>query len=131
MAKSKNMLDFVPKRSKKINWQIRETGLVRICVKHRGFYSKLAQMLVKAPPISNIDMDQFGSFIWNAIDGRRTVAEIAEMVKQRFGKDAEPLYQRLTAFFRILYANRLISFEIPKTGNPAKALPADIMKKGA
>ena len=131
MAKSKNMLEFVPKRSKKINWQIRETGLVRICVKHRGFYSKLAQMLVKAPPISNIDMDQFGSFIWNAIDGRRTVAEIAEMVKQRFGKDAELLYQRLTAFFRILYANRLISFEIPKTGNPAKALPADIMKKGA
>ena len=80
MAKSKNMLEFVPKRSKKINWQIRETGLVRICVKHRGFYSKLAQMLVKAPPISNIDMDQFGSFIWNAIDGRRRNRFISEKI---------------------------------------------------
>ena len=131
MAKSKNMLDFVPKRSGKINWYTQETGLVRLSVKHRGFYHKLAQMLVKAPPVSNIDMDQFGSFVWTAIDGRRTVAEIAARVKRRFGKDAEPLYERLTAFFRILYGNRLISFDIPKVADAAKRVSADRMKKGA
>lgn len=131
MAKSKNMLEFIPKRNEKIGWQTQENDLVRLSVSHRGFYHKLAQMLVKAPPVSNIDMDRFGSFIWHAIDGKRTVAEIAGMVKQRFGKDAEPLYERLTAFFRILYGNRLISFQIPETGDSAKTISADNMKKGA
>lgn len=128
MAKSKNMLEFIPKRNTKISWQTQENGLVRLSVPHRGFYHKLAQLLVKAPPVSKIDMDRFGSFIWHAIDGRRSIAEIAETVEQKFGKEAEPLYERLTAFFRILYGNRFISFQIPATG---KTFRDNTLQKGA
>lgn len=128
MAKSKNMLEFIPKQNEKIGWQTKENGLVQLLVPHRGFYHKLAQILVKAPPISKIDMDQFGSFVWHTIDGRRSIAEIAEMVKRKFGKEAEPLYERLTAFFRILYGNRLILFQTPAS---EKTVRKAIVKKGA
>jgi len=52
---------------------------------------------------------RFGSFIWKEIDGEQNIYEIGQKVKEHFGKEADPLYERLTTFFRILAENKYIT----------------------
>ena len=43
-----------------------------------------------------------GSFIWPLIDGKRTIYDIALLVKEKYGDKAEPLYNRLVQYMRNL-----------------------------
>ena len=51
-----------------------------------------------------------GSYIFQQIDGKRTVGDLALLMKERFGKDAEPLYDRLVKYMQILRNNGFIYF---------------------
>jgi hypothetical protein len=111
MAKrEKNYLEFVPSRNAAYRWAEKETGLVTVTVPHTGLYNRMAQKFFHTPPYSDIDLDEFGSFVWKQIDGERSVYEIAALVKAAFGDRAEPLYPRLVEFFKILKNNRFVSF---------------------
>ena len=55
-----------------------------------------------------------GSFIWQEMDGHKTVYEIGMAVTVRFGKKAEPLYERLSEYIQILRKNRFIVYENKK-----------------
>ena len=39
-----------------------------------------------------------GAFIWGALDGRRTVQDVCDQVRERFGAEAEPVEERTLAF---------------------------------
>ena len=41
----------------------------------------------------------------------KNIYEIGQKVKEHFGKEAEPLYERLTTFFRILAENKYITYK--------------------
>ena len=58
-----------------------------------------------------IRLDDIGSFIWDLCDGRKTVQEIGEQLKDKFGDKVEPLYERLGAFFQNLEKNKFITFK--------------------
>ena len=58
----------------------------------------------------HIDLDEMGSFIFPLIDGERTVGQIAQLVRERFGADAEPLYERLAKYMQILRNNGFIYY---------------------
>ena len=60
------------------------------------------KLLAKKPKISYIHLDEFGSFVWRQIDGERDIIKIGEAVKEHFGEKAEPLYERLAQYFKIL-----------------------------
>ncbi len=49
-----------------------------------------------------------GSFIWKQIDGKKTIYEIALLVKDRYQEEAEPLYDRLIQYINILKNNKFI-----------------------
>lgn len=102
-----NYLDFVPIHCKDFQSQKEEenpdkTELVTILVENKGFFNRLAQKLLKKPPISYIHLDAMGSFLWLHIDGNSTIYEIAQFVKEQFGEKAEPLYPRLLQYIRTL-----------------------------
>ena len=59
---------------------------------------------------SRIIHAQNGSFLWKQIDGEKTVGQLADALKAQFGKDAEPLYDRLVKYMQILRNNRFILF---------------------
>ena len=113
MAKKtgQNFLDFVPAHMPGIDWTADGSGKVTIHVPHTGFYDRIAQRFFRRPPVTHIDLDGEGSFVWRQIDGKRTVGRIAELVREEFGEKAEPLYDRLVHYMRILYGNRLIRYE--------------------
>ena len=111
MAKKnqENYLDYVPVISPKNSWDVKD-GTVTIHMLHRGFYAWIAQKVFQRPRVSHIDLDAMGSFIFQRIDGKCTVGEIAELVKAEFGKDAEPLYDRLGKYMQILRNNGFICY---------------------
>lgn len=113
MEKKKNYLDFVPVCAPGYTWKLNEKKLVEIEVQNTGFYNRLAQKLFKRPKVSYISLDEYGSFIWQQMDGKRTIYEISFLVKERYGEEAEPLLQRLTRFFQILYHNHYIGYSTP------------------
>ena len=111
MAKKQkeNYLNYIPVRNAQNSWEEKD-GLVTIHMVHRGFYSKIAQTFFHMPRVSHIDLDAYGSFLWKRIDGETTVGALAEALKAEFGKEAEPLYDRLVKYMQILRNNRFILF---------------------
>ena len=111
MKDNRNYLDFVPRKNPSLPWNQDDDGIVTVEVTHRGIAAKVAQVAFNRPKVSHIKLDAFGSFIWQQIDGVRNIYEIGQEVKGRFGKDAEPLYERLVSFFRILAENKYITYK--------------------
>lgn len=110
MRDKRNYLDFVPVKNPQLPgrrmkgnrhgrghspWHRRQSGTGRF----------------QPSEVSHIRMDVFGSFIWKEIDGEQNIYEIGQKVKEYFGKEAEPLYERLTTFFRILAENKYITYK--------------------
>lgn len=112
MAKKKqqNYLDFVPVINPKNTWDADEAGVVTIHMVHRGFYASIAQKFFHTPRVSHIKLDEYGSFLWQEMDGERSVGQLALKMKERFGEQAEPLYDRLVKYMQILHNNEFVLF---------------------
>lgn len=109
MSKKQNYLDFVPVPNPQNTWS-EEGGLVTIHMVHRGFYDRLAQKVFHTPPVSHIQLDEYGSFLWQRIDGERSVGQLAQELREEYGEKAEPLYDRLVQYMQILRNNRFVLF---------------------
>lgn len=55
-----------------------------------------------------LELDEVGAFVWGLCDGTRTIEQIGKKVKEKFGEEAEPLYERLVTFILELYKRNLI-----------------------
>ena len=113
MAKNKqdNYLDLVPVKNPRNGWDADADGSVTIHMVHRGFYAAIAQKFFHTPRVSHIKLDGYGSFLWKELDGRRTVGQLAQRMKEQFGDGAEPLYNRLVHYMQILRNNKFILFQ--------------------
>lgn len=98
----KNYLDLIPRRSGKLTFEKDESGRVTIVVENKGFFNSVLQKIAKKPRFTRIDLQGQGSFVWLCIDGEKTVFDIAEEVREKFGEEAEPLYDRLVTYMRTL-----------------------------
>lgn len=105
--KKENFLDFVPIRSRKISWKAKDE-LVQLVVYKNSILDKITRKLFFTPEKFIIDLDTLGSFVWKNIDGQKNIYEISKQVKDTFGEDAEPLYDRLIQFMIILKNNNFI-----------------------
>lgn len=105
-----NYLDYIPVISGRNTWDVKENGRVVIHMVHRGFYAWLAQRFFRRPRVSHIELDEMGSFIFLLLDGVRTIGDIALLVKAEFGEKAEPLYDRLVQYMKILHNNGFIVY---------------------
>lgn len=109
-----NYLDFVPAVSEKYRSETDSAGLVTIFVENKGIFHRLAQKFLKKPAMSQIHLDAMGSFIWPRLDGEHTIYEIAMEISAQFGKEAEPLYDRLLQYIKNLEAYGFIEVKRPE-----------------
>lgn len=109
--KSKNYLDYVPIISARNTWSVQVNNIVTMHVIHRGFYAWIAEKFFRCPHVTHIDLDAMGSFVFQNIDEQRNVGMIANLLSEKFGEDAEPLYERLIMYMRILYNNGFIYYK--------------------
>ena len=108
---SKNYLEGIPLKSDKLNWSVDDHGIVILEIENKGLFNKIAQKLLKKPKISYVHLDEIGSFVWPVLDGEKDIIKIGELVKEHFGEKAEPLYERLAKYFKILESYNFIYFK--------------------
>lgn len=111
MKKKQNYLEFIPKRNFK--WYVSpETN--KVIIERPKFDNALLKKYVVPlfkKPIFEIKLDEFGSFVWQQIDGEKPIYQIANLLKQKYGKDAEPVYERVSQFIKNLRQQRMIDFK--------------------
>jgi len=101
----------IPVISEKImDWKADEKGKVTLSIENKGAMNRIFQKLFKKPRISYIHLDETGSYIWQLIDGKRTIGDIGDRVHEHFGDKAEPLYERLLKFFEIVESYDFIRY---------------------
>lgn len=100
--KAENYLDMIPSHNPKLNWERDEKNKVTILIENKGAFNRIAQKLLKKPKVSQVHLEEMGSFIWPLIDGKLSVYDIAQRVEQKFGKKAEPLYERLVSYMHTM-----------------------------
>ena len=98
-----NYLDKVAVYHSDCRFEVSEDHKVTILIEHKGFFFWITQKLLGKPRISQIHLDKMGNYIWRQIDGKRSIYEIAQLVEQEFGEEAEPLYPRIVQYFQMLY----------------------------
>lgn len=103
---SNEPLNIVFKISDNIKYEVNEEGLVTIFEKqdHRiqNFFRKLK---FKIPMYRKITLDEYGSYIYLQIDGKKTVKKIGEDLELKYGKESYPLYERLLIFLNHIEVN--------------------------
>ncbi|MCR5753786.1 MAG: PqqD family protein [Acetatifactor sp.] len=111
MRSKENFLDYIPRHNILFPFQENEEGLVEVQIENKGVWNRILQHFANKPRYTYITLEGMGSFIWKNIDGVRTVYEIGQMVKDEYGKDAEPLYERLCPYIQKLHQMRFIVYE--------------------
>ena len=108
-----NYLDYTPRIDPTIPSTTDHEGIVHVTVARRGVVHRVAQRIWKVPATTTITLDALGSFVWLHIDGTRTIEEIAHAVEKHFGESANPLYERLTQYIRVLERNSFVTTSAP------------------
>lgn len=104
---SENFLEKKPGRADWLRWK-EDAGKITLEIENKGLMNRICQKLFKKPPVSYVHLDEMGSFLWPHLDGEKTLIELGELVKERFGEEAEPLYERLVKYMQILESYRFI-----------------------
>lgn len=80
----------------------------RLVVYHNHWLSKLCTRFFRTPAQTYFNLDAYGSFVWSHCDGQYTVGDIARLMSEEFGPEAEPVMERLIVFLRMLINRKLI-----------------------
>ena len=103
MSKTKqNLFDLVPRISERVTTE--KEGELSVITFPR-FRSKLLLKLFvpkSKSPMLRISLDEHGTAVWNLIDGRRTIKEIADALAEHFQHEENYEY-RVAAYFSQLY----------------------------
>ena len=108
---SENYLERRPIRPERIKWSVDEEGSVTLDIENTGFFNRVAQKLFKKPKVSHVHLDKLGSFVWPLIEGEKDIVALGVLVKERFGQEAEPLYERLAKYFQILESYSFVEWK--------------------
>lgn len=92
-------------------------GNVTIFQENKGLFNRIAQIFFKKPRVSQIHLDKMGNFIWPLLDGQNNLLFIAEKVKEHFGEEAEPLYNRLVQYMKTLENYGFVELKSAETDN--------------
>lgn len=104
-----NLLELVPEPL--IDHETGEDGMVTLLdprFKNR-LMKKIFEPRLKSPWMK-VRLDEVGTAVWKRIDGSATVGEIGSELREEFGEDIEPCFERLSMFFSQLELSGFIRY---------------------
>lgn len=105
-----NYLDYIPKRNPRYDYQMNRAGRVELIVPNRGICNRICQIFLKKPKNTCVELEEMGSFIWKSMDGKKSVYELALLERKEFGEEAEPVYERVSAYLKVLRSYNYIIY---------------------
>lgn len=89
-----------------LEYEVDSRGIVTILKRQDHKIQKALRCLkAKIPEYTKIELDEKSSFVFQAIDGKKTIKEIGELVDQKFNEQAYPLYENLLLFLNHIEVN--------------------------
>lgn len=107
---NRNLLDMIPQKNDKIPFTFSQAQMVVLTLEHKSIFDRIARFLSFTPEKSFITLDSYGSFLWNAMDGRKNIYELGCLLEREFGEKVHPLHERMIPFIREMKTNNLIHF---------------------
>lgn len=95
-----NFVLYVPEL-KHQEFRVTETGTVVVELEINPT-KKLMGKLVAKEPVSDVEFDQLSSSAWLAIDGSRSILDIARLQSKKSGDDIDESARRVAQFMRYI-----------------------------
>ncbi len=107
-----DMLDLIPAR---LVEHVMDQESQRVVLKVPRFREPLVgkwiqRMIPQERKYLSVPLESKGSHIWQAIDGRRPVRELAEEIRVNFPEDTDNIHERVSIYMVGLYQNKFIEF---------------------
>ncbi|WP_315167866.1 PqqD family protein [Metaclostridioides mangenotii] len=115
MKSNEEVLNLVYQIRDDLEYEVDEKSIVTIIKRQEHWVQRFFRKLrFKIPKITYIKLDAYSSFIFLNIDGNRTVKEIGEIMDEKYGEEAKPLYERLLLFLNHIEVNAKYIVRIEK-----------------
>ncbi|GFP75547.1 PqqD family peptide modification chaperone [Clostridium fungisolvens] len=103
---NEDVLNIIYKISDNIKYEVDEEGIVTIMIRQdhkvQNFFRKLK---FRIPEYRKLSLDEYGSWIFLQIDGKKNVKAIGESLETKYGDKVHPLYERLLLFLNHIDTN--------------------------
>ena len=109
--KQENFLEYIPITNFK--WRISEETNKVVVERPKFDNAILKKYLLPYFKKQNFDvkLDDFGSFVWQKIDGEKNIYQIALELDKEFGEKVQPVYERLSEFIKHLHQQRFVLYK--------------------
>ncbi|MDS0527080.1 PqqD family protein [Clostridium sp. SHJSY1] len=106
LKNNEDVLNIVYNITNHLQYEVDKDNIVTILEKQdhkiQRFFRKIR---FKIPEYKKITLDEYGSFVFLQIDGKRNVKDIGERLEVRFGNEIQPLYERLLVYLNHIDVN--------------------------
>lgn len=111
-------LDMVPVRNRAVEEEPAGDGLVRLAypLAVKPWFGRMADAVGLwdgRPMIKRVELDELGTFVWNRIDGRASVRDIARAFTERYKVQPREAELSVTAFLRTIGGRGIIGLRDP------------------
>jgi len=103
-----NFLLYIP--SKAHHTWAEKNGNIYLIMHHDRMIERTASWLTKKPTVTDVRLDELGTFVWREIDNQKTVYDIGQSLIKEFGDKCEPTYERLIMYLKYLNKKGWIKF---------------------
>ncbi|AEB77126.1 hypothetical protein ADU80_09835 [Clostridium botulinum] len=111
-----NLLEFVPfKNLSCISERQEENNNITLVIERKSKIDKIfLKVFKKAHKELYVHLDEIGSFIWENIDGQKTVLNLCDIFMKKYNVDKQESINRTVYFIKVLKNNKFIKFNIKK-----------------
>lgn len=106
-----NYVDFIPLINEENTWDFDNSNKIIIKIKNKGIVNSLAVKFLNKPEVCEIELDRYGSFVWQQINGQNTIQDIIEEIIETFEEERILATKRTVMFFEMLRMNSLIKYK--------------------
>ncbi|WP_224038168.1 PqqD family protein [Clostridium gelidum] len=106
LKSNEDVLSIIYKISGKLEYELDKDNIVTILEKQDHKIQKFFRKLkFRIPEYKKISLDEYGSWIFLQIDGKKNVKDIGERLEAKYGDKVHPLYERLLPFLNHIDIN--------------------------
>lgn len=107
--KSINFLELTPRR--KVEFEEIENKQIRLLVpRFKGAFAQKYLIPKRQSKFIHANLDEYGSECFRLIDSQKSVLEIADLMKEKFGDAIEPVYERVAKYLGHMHRSGMIHF---------------------